>query len=142
MLAKFYKQISDEGLGQMPLPLHIVFVSSDQNQKKFEEYLNEMPWSALNFADRKLKSQLMKKFNVRGIPSLVLLDGQTGELLTTKGRQLVSMYGSDFAKKALDKDALKKVNAQSQFPMSGLILLLLVVFLAGLVYNGTITINV
>ena len=124
----------------MPLPLEIVFVSSDQNEKKFKEYLNEMPWSALTFADRGRMRQLMNKFNVRGIPSLVLLDGQTGELLTTNGRQLVSMYGADFAKKALDKEVLKKVNATFQFPKFGLVLLLIAVFF-GLVYNGTITIN-
>ena len=48
---------------------------SDQNEKKFNEYLNEMPWSALTFADRGRMRQLMNKFSVRGIPSLVLLDG-------------------------------------------------------------------
>jgi hypothetical protein len=30
------------------------------------------------------------KYKVNGIPSLVLVDGNTGELITTEGRQVVS----------------------------------------------------
>lgn len=49
-----------------------------------------MPFLALPFSDRALKNSLSKEFEVKGIPSLVLLDGSTGELITKQGRKAVS----------------------------------------------------
>ena len=36
--------------------LEVVFVSSDKDQSQFDEYFKEMPWLALDFADRDLKA--------------------------------------------------------------------------------------
>lgn len=52
----------------------IVFVSSDKDEDAFKEYYNEMPWMALEFADRDTKNHLSKHFEVSGIPSFVVLD--------------------------------------------------------------------
>lgn len=71
----------------------VIFVSSDQNQASFDEYFGEMPWLALPFSERELKGKLSQKYGVSGIPTLVLLDGQTGELLTKDGRaQVESLF--------------------------------------------------
>merc|ERR1712230_115826 len=40
--------------------------------------------------DRATKNALSKKFKVRGIPTLVILDGKTGETITLDGRDGVS----------------------------------------------------
>jgi len=69
--------------------LEIVFVSSDKDEKAFEEYYGEMPWVALPFQDKARKTALDKKFKVSGIPSLVLLDSD-GKLITKDGREAVS----------------------------------------------------
>eukprot|EP00439_Symbiodinium_sp_Y106_P049327 s1515_g6.t1 len=69
--------------------LEVVFVSSDRDQSQFEEYFKEMPWLALDFADRDLKEQLSQIFKVDGIPSLVVLDANL-EVVTLKGRGAVS----------------------------------------------------
>jgi len=69
--------------------LEVVFVSSDKDESQFDGYFGEMPWLALPFGARDLKAKLSKKFKVSGIPSLVILDGATGETITTDGREAI-----------------------------------------------------
>ncbi len=45
-----------------------------------------MPWHALPFGDRTRQQVLSQTFGVRGIPSLVLIEGGTGKLLETNAR--------------------------------------------------------
>jgi len=70
--------------------MEIVFVSSDKDEGAFSEYFAEMPWLALPFSDRDRKAKLSKKYKVQGIPTFVVLDGATGELITTDGREAVT----------------------------------------------------
>jgi thioredoxin-related protein len=65
-----------------------VFISSDRSEKDFQEYFKEMPWCALDFKERDLKSNLSDVFDVQGIPTLVLLTGK-GEIITEEGREAV-----------------------------------------------------
>jgi len=53
----------------------IVFVSSDRDEASFSGYYAEMPFHALPFAARDEAATLGEKYGVKGIPSLVLLDG-------------------------------------------------------------------
>ena len=71
--------------------VEVVFVSSDQNETGFREYFASMPWLALPFEDRAAKDRLSEKFGVRGIPTLVVLDG-TGNLVTLEGRAQFEKY--------------------------------------------------
>lgn len=68
----------------------IVFVSSDRDQAAFDEYFAEMPWLALPYAARGAKASIAKRFKVQGIPTLLLLDGATGELVSRDGRSIVA----------------------------------------------------
>lgn len=43
----------------------VVFVSSDRDEKSFQEYFDEMPWLALPFEDREAKAALSQKYKVR-----------------------------------------------------------------------------
>eukprot|EP00931_Biecheleriopsis_adriatica_P044282 TRINITY_DN25314_c1_g1_i1.p1 TRINITY_DN25314_c1_g1~~TRINITY_DN25314_c1_g1_i1.p1 ORF type:complete len:328 (+),score=72.63 TRINITY_DN25314_c1_g1_i1:58-1041(+) len=70
--------------------LEIVFVSGDQNEKAFSDYYTEMPWLALPFSVRDKAASLNSKFDVKGIPSLVLLSND-GTKLTSDARSMVSM---------------------------------------------------
>lgn len=93
-VAEYYKKdLKSKGL-------EIVFVSSDQDQSAFDEYFGEQPWYALPYDERTLKNNLSKKFKVRGIPSFVILDGETGELITLEGRAAImnDPTGEEFAK--------------------------------------------
>jgi len=69
--------------------MEIVFVSSDKTPDEFKNYYSEMPWLALPYEQRDLKAKLSKKYKVSGIPTFVVLDGVTGELITTNGRESV-----------------------------------------------------
>merc|ERR1711939_503298 len=53
--------------------LEIVFVSSDRDEKSFDDYFKEMPWLALPYAKRTEKELLSDTFGVSGIPSFVVL---------------------------------------------------------------------
>merc|ERR1711881_164780 len=65
-----------------------IFVSSDRDQKAFDEYFAEMPWQALPFEKREEKEKLSKLFGVSGIPSSVVLNTD-GTVITTEGRSKV-----------------------------------------------------
>ena len=68
----------------------IVFVSSDREVSAFDEYFAEQPWLALPYGERKLKAALSKRYKVSGIPALIILDGETGELITKDGRRALT----------------------------------------------------
>ena len=70
--------------------LEVVFVSSDKDEAAFADYFKEQPWLALPFGERGLKAKLSKKYKVQGIPTLVILDGETGATITTDGRSAVA----------------------------------------------------
>jgi len=64
-------------------------VSSDQDQASFDEYYAEMPWLCLDFSARDQKAAVSDKFGIAGIPSLVLLDGDSGDIITEDGRSAI-----------------------------------------------------
>jgi len=84
-LAAQYKKLT----GELGKSFEVVFVSSDKDQASFDEYYAEQPWLALPFEARDLKASLSKKYKVQGIPTLVIVDGKTGELITRDGRSAV-----------------------------------------------------
>jgi nucleoredoxin len=84
-LAAQYKKLT----GELGKSFEVVFVSSDKDQASFNQYYAEQPWLALPFEARDLKASLSKKYKVQGIPTLVVLDGKTGELITRDGRSVV-----------------------------------------------------
>jgi len=83
-LAKLYNKCKEQGKS-----FEVVFASSDRSEEEFKEYYGEMPWLSLSFKERSLKSSLSEIYEVKGIPTLVLLTGK-GELITKDGRQAIS----------------------------------------------------
>ena len=63
----------------------LVFVSSDKDQRAFDEYFGEMPWHALPFARRDDKEALSSALGVEGIPTLAVLD-KDFNVITTSAR--------------------------------------------------------
>ena len=78
----------------------VVFVSSDRSAEDQEEYMKDydMEWPAIP-SDSPLRGELGAKYEIRGIPSLVIVDDQ-GNLITKDGRSEMSGSDSD-ARKAL-----------------------------------------
>lgn len=62
----------------------VVFVSSDKNQKGFDEYFSVMPWLAIPFGDER-KNELSSSFDVEGIPTLIIIDPATGNIINDEG---------------------------------------------------------
>jgi len=91
-LVKTYETVKGDGKD-----FEIVFVSSDQDQKAFDEYWGEMPWHALKYEQRDIKDSLSEHFGVQGIPTFVMLDAQ-GNTITTGARGAVGNdpKGADF----------------------------------------------
>jgi len=82
-LAEAYTKMKAAGL-----PFEIVFVSSDRDEAAFSSYHSEQPWLALPFANRRAKDALSRRFDVGGIPTLVILD-ERGAVITKEGRAAV-----------------------------------------------------
>jgi len=89
-LAEWYKNFKADANNANKDKLEIVFVSSDRDQASFDDYYKEMPWLALPYDKRDEKNALSKKFGVRGIPSFVFVEADTGKLITKSGRDVVS----------------------------------------------------
>jgi len=85
LLIDFYKKVKKENGSKFEL----IFVSSDRDEKSFEDYYKPMPWLALPFALRDQKNSLSSKFKVQGIPTLIFLNAATGEVINKQGRDIV-----------------------------------------------------
>ena len=69
--------------------MQIVFVSSDNDPRGFKNYYAPMPWLALPFAGP-IRDKVSRHFKVRGVPALVLIDGDSGEVINRDGRAAIS----------------------------------------------------
>jgi thiol-disulfide isomerase/thioredoxin len=70
----------------------IIFVSMDSSAQAFGDYFSSMPaeWLAVPFEDDQLRSVLLRKMNVQGIPTLVMLDPRTAQVEASNARAAVS----------------------------------------------------
>jgi len=66
----------------------IIFATSDRDEASFKEYFHEMPWLALPFQDKRI-SELSELYEVEGIPTLVILNPETGKTINDSGRAAV-----------------------------------------------------
>eukprot|EP00529_Nitzschia_sp_RCC80_P008571 CAMPEP_0113452064 /NCGR_PEP_ID=MMETSP0014_2-20120614/6657_1 /TAXON_ID=2857 /ORGANISM="Nitzschia sp." /LENGTH=1224 /DNA_ID=CAMNT_0000343431 /DNA_START=191 /DNA_END=3866 /DNA_ORIENTATION=- /assembly_acc=CAM_ASM_000159 len=79
MLAEMYEHLSDTNPTN---GFEIVFVSSDRDLSSFENYYSKQPWKAIPFDHLQLVQQMLNMtYNVRGIPSLVILDAVSGSVV-------------------------------------------------------------
>ena len=89
-LAKVYDELK-----KAKKDFEIVFVSSDSGEDEFKSYLNDMPWLAIPFDHEDKKDSCSDKYDISGLPTLVLLNGENGEVITNGGRGLIEEYGAD-----------------------------------------------
>jgi nucleoredoxin len=91
MLAEMYAHLKEHRPSH---GLEIVFVSSDRDANSFSQYFGTMPWQAVPFDQiQMIKSALNMTYGIRGIPSLVVLDAVTGQVVVpaNESRQAVGM---------------------------------------------------
>ncbi len=83
VLIEFYNKYATEK------NFEIIFISSDRDEGSFDGYYKDMPWLTLAFKERKNKEELGKKFNVTGIPALILIDADSGDVICTDARDQI-----------------------------------------------------
>lgn len=101
LLVNAYEQLKKLSPG-----FEVVFVSSDEDCDAFNNYHASMPWLAVPFSDLKTKKFLNQRFNVEGIPCLIILQPDSSKDGTTAldGVELLYRYGAQafpFTKKRL-----------------------------------------
>lgn len=91
VLSEFYQEVKeiDEAL------LEIVFITSDRDDASFNEYYRDMPWLAIEHSSGDLLKAIKSKFGVSGIPTFVVLNGETGEIVDAKARNAVASSNGD-----------------------------------------------
>ncbi|XP_068646753.1 probable nucleoredoxin 2 [Aristolochia californica] len=91
VLASVYAHLKERGA-----PFEIVFVSADENMEAFNSYRATMPWLAIPFSNLNPKKNLNRKYNIEGIPSLIILQpwDEEDELVRYDGVDLVYRYGA------------------------------------------------
>ncbi|CAF1456072.1 unnamed protein product [Adineta steineri] len=88
----------------------IIYISSDNDEESFNEYRKNMPWLAVDFKQQKLREDLSTKFDVTGLPKLVLIDGDTGKTICTNAREQIlylDTEGKNFPWKSTTKPSSK-----------------------------------
>ncbi|KAJ9165924.1 hypothetical protein P3X46_020737 [Hevea brasiliensis] len=68
ILIDAYEHLNSNGCN-----FEVVFVSSDEDLNAFNNYRALMPWLSIPFSDLETKKALDRKFNVEGIPCLIIL---------------------------------------------------------------------
>jgi len=87
VLASEYHQLKHKGS-----KFEVVFISSDEDQTSFERFYSTMPWLAIPYGDLQSKRSLTQRFQIEGIPSLIILNPD-GKLIRTDGVELIYRYG-------------------------------------------------
>lgn len=79
-LADFYNKYKDAK------NFEIIWISWDEEKDDYTGYFAKMPWTALPFEDRPGVEHLVKEFKVESIPTLVGVEANTGNVVTTTAR--------------------------------------------------------
>ncbi|XP_042494682.1 probable nucleoredoxin 2 [Macadamia integrifolia] len=116
VLASVYEQLKGQGVS-----FEIVFVSSDEDADAFDNYRACMPWLAIPFSDLETKKALNRRFDVEGIPCLIIFQPNDNEDAGTlhDGVEIIDRFGArafPFTKERLEeleKELREKYESQT-----------------------------
>ena len=100
-LAKVY-----ENLKKSSQDFEVIFISSDSSEDEFKSYFKEMPWLAIPFDDKSMKDSCFEKYKVDGYPTLVLINAESGEVISNDGTTLIEECGAEgfpFSEKRIEE---------------------------------------
>ncbi len=80
--------------------IEVIFISNDTSNDEFNEYFEDMPWYAVPF-DLDELDKIKTHYDVSGIPRVIVIDSQTGEIVNNDAR------GAIASKKVLSIESLK-----------------------------------
>jgi len=87
-LVNLYDQLKSNGS-----QFEVVFVSSDEDLNAFNNYHSLMPWLAIPFSDLESKKSLNRRFDVEGIPCLIILQPGKDGAAFRDGVDIMYRYG-------------------------------------------------
>lgn len=120
-LARYYKLAMEQGL-----KVRVVFVSQDNSKASFDEYFyggadvkfktlkDGMPWHAIPYEDKDRRESLTSEFEVEGFPTLVALDGSTGQVLERNVVTKMWSQGWTFEDLLVDYGKIERRSAPAQ----------------------------
>jgi len=88
-LATIYNEIKEA-----EKDFEIVFVSWDRDEDSFKNYHKEQPWLAVPYSNAEGKTTLNEKYEVNGIPTLILLEADTGNTISRESPNVIMRYGA------------------------------------------------
>ncbi|GAY42856.1 hypothetical protein CUMW_070120 [Citrus unshiu] len=90
VLVDVYEELRNNGSD-----FEVVFVSSDEDLNAFNNYRACMPWLAVPYSDLETKKALNRKFDIEGIPCLVVLQpyDDKDDATLHDGVELIYKYG-------------------------------------------------
>ncbi|OIT03963.1 PREDICTED: probable nucleoredoxin 2 isoform X2 [Nicotiana attenuata] len=120
LLINVYEQLKDHS----DPGFEIVFVSSDEDLDAFNTYKSSMPWLAIPFSDLETRRALTQKFDVEGIPCLIILQPNNDAAVISDGVELVYRYGVQafpFTKERLEELKEKEKEKHDNQTLSNLL---------------------
>jgi Thioredoxin-like len=94
VLAQLYSSLNKKGK-----KFEVVWLSRDRSSDEFLEYYQKMPWLAVTLQNvPPVLEKLAPKYELKGIPHLVILDGDDASVITLDGRTAIAKdpYGLEY----------------------------------------------
>jgi thiol-disulfide isomerase/thioredoxin len=86
VLAALYNKLNKKGK-----KFEVVWVSRDRSSDEFLQYYQHMPWLAVTLDNLEgVLQKLAPKYQLKGIPHLVLLDGDDTSVISLDGRTVIA----------------------------------------------------
>ena len=106
-----YEQLKTNGSN-----FEIVYMSSDEDLNAFNNYHALMPWLAIPLSDLETKKALNRKFDIEGIPCLVISQPNSNKDDATlhEGVELVYLLGHPSPKQVSHCTTSLKLDSESQ----------------------------
>lgn len=82
-LNEFYKTVNYKNK-----QFEVIFCSQDFTQADFDEYFfeHQNKWLAVDYEKHDIRKDIRTTFDIKTVPTLLIFDGKTGELITKDGR--------------------------------------------------------
>ena len=82
--------------------LEVIFASSDSDAESYNKYFAEMPWNAIPFEHPSIKEDFGNRFEVRWIPTFLILSMVDGSVKDADARSTIAAAKGNI-EKALSK---------------------------------------
>ena len=87
VLKDFYSEVNIDQKN-----VEVIFVSSDKSETSFKETYAKMPWLTYPYSSP-FHANLRQKYDIVGVPMVLVLEAKTGFLISKKGRKDICDLG-------------------------------------------------